>query len=151
MLFCAIISFTVCNQTAHAACTMRDVMSQSVNALLSLETAHSLLCWQWRLWCKEPIPPHTQGCLMALEPGLGSCWTVWPKHQQQMVDFTWISRNHFNISMLPWQQKKSHCGDKIVVSSFYPTMGFPTIIRLHLYSGMVTKWEYVAKCSVTFI
>ena len=39
----------------------------------------------------------------------------------------------FNIKMSPCQYRKSHCGDKTVVRSSYLIMGFPILVRRHLY------------------
>ena len=42
----------------------------------------------------------------------------------------------FNIKMSSYQYRKSHCGDKTIFS----TMGFPTLLRRHLYIELDTRF-----------
>ena len=39
----------------------------------------------------------------------------------------------FNIKMTSYQHRKSHCGDKTILRPLISTMGFPILVRWHLY------------------
>ena len=45
----------------------------------------------------------------------------------------WAPGPRFKIKMSSYQYRKSHCGDKTVVRSSYLQMGFPILVRRHLY------------------
>ena len=46
---------------------------------------------------------------------------------------SWNTRGWFNIKMLSYQYRKSHCGDKTIYDRLISTMGFPILVRWHLY------------------
>ena len=62
------------------------------------------------------------------------CW-AW---EVGFMSHTWtgiarLFESRFNIKMLCYQYRKSHCGDKTIVRSSYLHNGFPTLVRWHLY------------------
>ena len=60
---------------------------------------------------------------------------IWP------YQLWWCPGPWFNIKMSSYQCRKSHCGDKTVVS-LISTMGFPILVRQHAYieSGPRYPW-----------
>ena len=46
----------------------------------------------------------------------------------------------FNINMPSYQYRKSHCGDKTILRPSYPKMGFPILVRRHIYIESGPRW-----------
>ena len=70
--------------------------------------------------------------------GVNLEWTLC-LHRHLIAQFRLIIRLQipsgpwFNIKMPTYQYRKSYCGDKTVVRSSYSTMGFPILVRWHLF------------------
>ena len=64
--------------------------------------------------------------------------------QQKEIPKLCLTGGWINMKMSSYQYRKSHCGDKTIVDRLISTMGFPILVRWHLYieSGPWSLWGW---------